>query len=189
MTPLKKWLITLGISAAIVVGFAAGLLMKQSPLGAAGLAAPPGKDKTVPELREREGQPFPAAELIGQDGRRLDDAALREGKVMLVLLTSSCPACKKEGEFLRTLVGKRQDVKFIGAMSFEQDDEAVKRAQTLFPFAVYRDKGMRLERELNLGRVPVKIYLENGIVKRSWDGASTDAASQQEFTRWLTELR
>lgn len=190
MTTLRKWFITLGISAAVVVGYAAGLVMKRSPLGAAAsLASSSAKDTTVPELREKEGQPLPAADLLGEDGQRLEEAALRDGKVVLVLLTPSCQACRKEGEFLRTVVSNRPDVKFIGATSFEQDDASLKLAQSLFPFPVYRDSNMKLERQLDLGRVPIKIYLENGLVRRSWEGAALDAASQQDFTRWLAELK
>lgn len=187
MTAGKKWLITLGASLAIVLVYTAGLLTSRPP-ATAGATAEPETVKAVPELRERQDTPFPAAELLDPDGRRLDEAALRTGKVVLVLVTSACEACKKEGEFLRTVVDQRKDIKFIGAMSFEQDVESQKLAERLFPFKVYRDVGMRLAHELNLTRVPIKIYLEDGVVKRSWDGASMDAPSQQAFRQWLTDL-
>ena len=188
MSPSKKWLITLGISAAVVLGYAVGLLAHHPRPDGTRSASQPPADKTVPELRDQEGKPLPAVDLIGQDKTRLDDAALRKGKVLLVLLTTGCDACKREGEFLRTVVGKRKDINFYGVMSFEQNDEAAKLAQTLFPFKVYRDAGIKLVSTLELDRVPIKIYLEDGVIKRSWDGATVDEQSKDEFTRWLTDL-
>jgi peroxiredoxin len=189
MKPGKKWLITVGISLAIVLGYTAGLLLNRTPLTAVGASSESETERTVPELRERQGKPFPAAELLDREGKRLDAAALHEGKVMLVLLTTSCEACQKEGKFLQSVVGRRKDIKFIGAMSFDQSDDSLKLAESLFPFKVYLDPGMKLARELNLTRVPIKIYLEDGVVKRSWDGASQDASAQQAFVQWLTNVK
>jgi peroxiredoxin len=184
MSASKKWLITLAISLAVVLGYAAALVAHRPRPE----ATQPAVVRAVPELRGHEGKPLPDVDLIAPDNTRLDDAALRKGKVMLVLLTSACPACKREGEFLRSVVGKRNDINFYGVNSFEQDEESMKKAETLFPFKVYRDSGMKLAGTLDLGRVPIKIYLEDGIIKRSWDGASADEQSQEEFTSWLSSL-
>jgi hypothetical protein len=181
MSSSRKWLITLGISAAIVLGYAAGLVAHRPRTRSA-------SQPSVPELKDQVGQPLPAVDLIGVDRTRLDDASLRKGKVMLVLLTTGCDACKLEGEFLRTVVDKRKDVNFYGVMSFEQNDAAAKLAETLFPFKVYRDAGRKLANTLHLGHVPIKIYLEDGVIKRSWDGATVDEQAKDEFTRWLTDL-
>ncbi len=186
MSISKRWLITFGISAAVVLGYTVALLAhRPRPKETASASG----DRTVAALRDHVGQALPAVDLIAQDKSRFDDAALRKGKVMLVLLTTTCAFCKQEGEFLRTVVDKRNDVTFFGVMSFEQNDEAAKLADTLFPFKVYRDAGMKLVNTLKLDHVPIKIYLEDGVIKRSWDGASVDEQAKEEFTHWLTALK
>src|SRR5262245_64335917 len=50
------------------------------------------------------GQPLPAAKLIDSDGHALSDRELRGGKVVLVLLSSDCETCLREGEVLETCV-------------------------------------------------------------------------------------
>lgn len=184
MSTSKKWFITFGISAAVVLGYAVALLAHRTEEkeGTSG-------DRSVAALRDHVGQSLPAVDLIALDKSRLDDAALRKGKVMLVLLTTTCAFCKQEGEFLRTVVDKRNDITFYGVMTFEQNDEAAKLAETLFPFKVYRDAGMKFVNTLKLDHVPIKIYLEDGVIKRSWDGASVDEQAKEEFTRWLAEVR
>lgn len=186
MSASKKWLITLAISVAVVLGYTVALLANRPQPEKTATAAP--VVRTVPELKDHEGKPLPPVDLIAEDDTRLDDAALRKGKVLLVLLTTQCDACKLEGEFLRTVVDKRKDIEFYGVNSFEQTEESKKRAETLYPFKVYRDGGIKLAGTLDLTRVPIKIYLEDGIIKRSWDGASADEQSKVEFTRWLAEL-
>jgi hypothetical protein len=48
-----------------------------------------------------------------------------------------------------------------------------------------RDDRMELFSALEIEGVPAKIYLEDGIVKQSCGGASSDDRERPEFTRWL----
>lgn len=191
MTPAKKWLITLGLSLAAVLGYTASTLQHRArPAEAPGAAAAAGRpgSRPVAELQDREGRSLPEAVLIGPDESRLPEDALRRGRVMLVLLTAECGACKKEAEFLRTVVGRRRDITYYGVASFEQDEASIRKAEGMFPFRVFRDDRLRLMQGLNLSRVPIKIYLEDGVIKKTWDGATMDERAKAEFVEWLDGL-
>jgi hypothetical protein len=178
MTSKRQWLLALGIALAFVAGYAGAVFSKRAPVDR--------RPDPFLQLRSRIGQPLPAARFIGPGEARIPDDSWRKGKVVLVLLTTECGACLAEGEFLRTLAGKRKDVKFLGVLSFEQDERSLRAAQTIFPFQVVRDDRMELIRALGLSGVPVKIYLEDGVVKQTWGGASLDAGKRASFTEWLT---
>src|SRR5215211_6425490 len=60
------------------------------------------------------GNSLPSAELVDEFNQRFDDSQLRNGRVVLVFITSECDACMKESEFLKDLVNKRSDVRFYG---------------------------------------------------------------------------
>jgi hypothetical protein len=137
------------------------------------------------KLSSLMGRLLPAANLMTVDGQPFPDPAWRKGKVMLVLLTTGCEACRAEGTFLSSAIRARSDVKFLGVLSFEQDQASLLAAQKLFPFPVVRDDRMELMQALRLTSVPVKIYLVDGVVKRSWGGATADAQAQREFMEWL----
>lgn len=134
------------------------------------------------------GRPLPAAQLMAAGNRPVADDSWRKGKVVLVLLTTGCDACRAEGAFLGRLIRAHDNVKFLGVLSFEQDEESLVAAQKLFPFPVVRDDRMKLMRALGLSSVPVKIYVEDGVVRRSWGGASVDAKAQRDFEEWLRRV-
>ena len=182
---MKKWtLIALTVALTFATGFIVSTLMLRR-------AADAKRDAEVAQLvastklPRHLGKPLPAARLFGVGNQPVSDAALRQGKVMLVLITTGCDACQEETAFLRTLVASRKDIRFLGVLSFEQDESTLLRAQSMFPFPVVRDDRMELMRALQLSSVPVKIYLEDGVVKRSWGGASMTAEARAAFAEWL----
>jgi hypothetical protein len=71
------------------------------------------------------GRPLPAAKLMAAGDQPVPDETWRKDKVVLVLLTTGCDACRSEGAFLSKLIGVRRDVKFLGVLSFEQDEESL----------------------------------------------------------------
>ncbi|HEU4386451.1 MAG TPA: hypothetical protein VFV34_01550, partial [Blastocatellia bacterium] len=110
------------------------------------------------------------------------------GKVILVFLSPGCGACHKEIEFLKTVVGKRDDVRYYGVASLggvRPDQEAEKQS----PFKVYNDQGNRLAIGLGITKIPVKVFVEDGFIKKVWGGASSTDETQLAFVRWLDELQ
>lgn len=134
------------------------------------------------------GKPLPRSRLVDVEGAEIDSQELRRGKVVLVSVTASCGSCQEESEFLRTVVGKRSDVRFYGIVSFGEGKEALAGAEGKFPFKLYFDEGFLLARGLGIDRVPIKIYLEDGVVKKTWVGSTVYHRTEKEFNEWLDSL-
>lgn len=134
------------------------------------------------------GKSLPSAELVDESNQLLADSELRKGRLVLVFVTSDCDACRKESEFLKGLVGKRGDVPFYGVISFGDMDSSLREAKGKFPFKVFYDRGFHLAGQLGIKRVPIKIFVENGVIKKSWGGATIDDKAKADFVRWLAEI-
>jgi hypothetical protein len=188
-TMTAKWIAAAGIALALVGGGLAAVVRSgvRADHSAVQQEAAARRD-ALGTLPAHVGRPFPPARFTAPGGATISNGRWREGKVVLVLLTTQCDACIAEATFLRTLIGKRRDVQFLGVLSFEQDEQALRRAQELFPFAVVRDEHMELMSALRISGVPVKIYLEDGVVKRFWGGASLQASAREAFTDWLSNV-
>lgn len=183
----RKWMAVVGIALALVAGRAVMVFSNiRSERAAAQEAA--ARREALGALPAAIGRPVPPVRFTGPGGATISDDRWRKGKVVLVLVTTQCDACLAEATFLRSTIGKRPDVQFLGVLSFEQDEQALRRAQELFPFAVVRDEHMELMSALRISGVPVKIYLEDGVVKRFWGGASLQAGARQAFTEWLSKV-
>lgn len=131
---------------------------------------------------------LPSADLVDEFNKSLAESELRKGRVILVFVTADCDACQKESEFLKGLVAKRSDIRFYGVISFGDMESSLKQAKQKFPFAVFYDRGFRLAGQLGIKRVPIKIFVDNGIMKKSWGGATIDEKAKADFASWLSEV-
>lgn len=145
-------------------------------------AAPP------PIAAEEMGQQLPAANLVDISNARLDDESLRKGKVVLAFIHPDCSACTKESAFLKTVVGNNQNVTFYGVIPFGDRQSTLEASVRKYPFKVYFDEGFQLGGKLQITKVPIKMYLEDGIIKKVWEGATIDEQSKQEFAQWLNQI-
>jgi len=134
------------------------------------------------------GKSLPEADLIDENSKPLAESELKNGRIVLVFITSDCDACRKESEFLKSVVGKRADVRFYGVISFGDMESSLRDAKEMFPFKVFYDRGFRLAGQLGIKRVPIKIFVDNGVIKKSWGGATIDEKAQGDFVRWLTAV-
>jgi AhpC/TSA family len=134
-------------------------------------------------------QPLPKSNLVDMAGKTFADEKLRQGKVMLVFMMPDCSPCDEENSFLQTVINKRKDVRFIYVMPFGNKEELFKAAQdkkyTLSPFY---DEGMMLSRKLQMLQVPIKVFVEDGIIKRTWIDATLTQEKQAEFVAWLNKV-
>lgn len=131
---------------------------------------------------------LPYGDLVDENNQPLPNSELKSGRIVLVFITSDCDACRKESEFLRSVVGKRADVRFYGVISFGDMESSLRDAKEMFPFKVFYDRGFRIAGQLGIKRVPIKIFVEDGVIKKSWGGATIDEKAQGDFVRWLTEV-
>jgi|GEM_PF-1147795 len=134
------------------------------------------------------GNSLPSSDLINESDQPLADSQLKNGRVVLVFISSDCDACMREAEFLKGLVNKRPDIRFYGVISFGDKENSLREAKTKFPFDVFYDRGVRLAGQLGIKRVPIKIFVDNGIIKKSWGGATVDEKAKADFIRWLEEV-
>jgi peroxiredoxin len=134
------------------------------------------------------GNSLPAAELVNESNQLLADSQLKTGRVVLVFVTAECDACMKESAFLKDLVSKRPDVRFYGVISYGDMASSLRAAKQKFPFEVFYDRGFKLAGQLGINRVPIKVFLDNGIIKKSWGGATVDEKKKADFIRWLEEV-
>jgi hypothetical protein len=75
-----------------------------------------------------------------------------------------------------------------GVISFGLSESAMKDRGHKFPFKTYIDSEPRLAGALGLYRVPIKVFLEDGIIKKSWKGATTEESAKLEFVKWFDSL-
>lgn len=130
-------------------------------------------------------QPLPKSNLVNISGERLDDEKIRQGKVMLVFMMPDCVPCDQENDFLKTVADSRQDISFLYVVPFGNKDLVLKAAQSKYALEPFYDKGSNLSKKLELYQVPIKVFLEDGIIKKVWLDATVDDKKQTEFKEWL----
>lgn len=133
-------------------------------------------------------KPFPRAELVDVYGAKIDEEILRNGRVIVVFVSADCDACVSESKFLETVVGRRKDVAFYVVVPFGTHPKNPDAAVKLFPFKVLYDEGNAYVSTMGINRVPVKVFLENGIIKKGWIGAALTDQAKSSFIDWLDRL-
>ena len=145
----------------------------------------PAPDPPQRELLAAVGKPFPDAPLVTLDGSYLSAETLRHGKIIVVFLSSDCDYCLNEGKFLGQLMTKGYDVRFLGVFPFGKDKSVLAGANDKFPFPVYFDQSGSLGRTLGIDRVPSKIFLQDGIIRKVWTTSSSYEDEGSKFSGWL----
>ena len=191
--PIKK--IRLAGFVVLMLALGGGCQMSGTKSGAgealAKSAAParPRIDRSVPELSPAMGQALPEARLVDMNGATLPEQSLRRGKVVLMFLNPTCTPCNTEAEFLGTVLNKRQDISFYGVATLGAKEASLEAAAKMFPFKTFYDDGALLTQKLGITRMPIKIFVEDGIVRESWGGASKGAEVQADFIRWMESVK
>ncbi|MGH9876895.1 MAG: peroxiredoxin family protein [Nitrososphaerales archaeon] len=139
-------------------------------------------------MENADGKLLPEANLIDIHGGKFDDKLLRQGRCILVFVTPDCNACLTESEFLKTIIDKQKKLPFYGIVSFGGRQATLDAAKRKFPFDVFYDEGFKLAGALGIRRVPIKIFVEDGVIIKTWGGATTRKEKQEDFINWLKEL-
>jgi hypothetical protein len=134
------------------------------------------------------GQPLPKADLINISGEALGDDKLRRGRVVLIFSLVECEPCDRENDFLKTIDGSRKDVRFYYVIPFGIKDKALAAANKKYVFETFFDNRSMLSRSLQVSQVPIKVFVEDGIMKKTWADATVDEQRQAEFRDWLNGL-
>jgi hypothetical protein len=133
-------------------------------------------------------RPLPKADLVNISGQPFEDEQLRRGKIVLVFMMTDCQPCDRENSFLKTVAGSRQDIKFLYVIPFGNKDASLKTSQAKYALDPFYDRGSNLSRSLDIYQVPVKIFLEDGIIKKVWLEATSSEQKQADFKGWLNSV-
>jgi len=133
-------------------------------------------------------QPLPEASLINLVGQTLGDDKLRHGRVVLVFTLNECEFCDHENEFLKTAAVNNKNVRFYDVIPFGVKDQALQAAQRKYAFETFFDQHSMLSRNLQIYQVPIKIFVEDGIIKKVWLDATLTPEAQTAFKQWLYAL-
>ena len=133
-------------------------------------------------------QALPPAELVDISGTRLNDQRLRQGKVVLVFTLTSCKPCDQENEFLKTVINTRKDVSFFYVIPMGVKADVLREAQDKYAFETFFDEGSMLARKLEVYQVPLKVFLQDGVIKKTWIEATVTDQRKSDFTAWLRDL-
>lgn len=140
-------------------------------------------------LQAAVNKTLPPTSLSNAAGELLADGFLRQGKCVLIFVAPDCNACLREGDFLRSVIELRKDVVFRGIVAHGDKRMVLEAAQKKFPFEVFYDNGFKLAGAFGITQVPIKVFVEEGIVKKTWGGATIKEEQKNEFVTWLNELR
>lgn len=130
---------------------------------------------------------LPVTKLIDFQGNLQSDDELRQGQVILVLLSSECSVCLEEGEQLKEIIGRHENLKFYGALLFWSDNN-IHQIVDKFPLKVFLDHDSSLRKALGVKAVPIKIYLEDGVVKKVWTGGLINPKTKNTFIKDLEDI-
>lgn len=133
-------------------------------------------------------QQLPKSNLVTLSGQRLDDETLRQGKVVIAFMMPDCVPCDRENEFLKTVADSRKDVRFFYVIPFGNSKRLLESGKSKYSIEPAYDKGSNIARTLDIYQVPIKIFLEDGVIKRTWISATETADKQTEFKNWLKEI-
>ena len=188
----KRWISILGVVIFFVVVFCAGFAffysrMPRSEAEVAANNARPEKDVAAAP-KSLINQPFPHSQLVDIDGSKVDEQILRQGRVVVVFLSLECDACVMESKFLEPLLSRRKDVTFYGLVPFGRPANPHEAADK-FAFKVFYDESGAFLYKMGINRVPVKVFLEDGIIKKGWIGAVQTDKSKTSFVEWLDGLQ
>ena len=178
----KRWLTISGVALFLVAVFCAGFAFFYTRMQRSQDVQTESNSKSL------INKPLPQAQLIDANGSKIDGQILRRGKVILVFVTADCDACLKESKFLATMLGKRSDVSFYGLVPFAKSSDTSRVAEKAFPFRVFYDDGNSFVHSMGINRVPVKVFLEDGIIKKGWIGAAMTDQSKRAFVEWFESL-
>src|SRR5688572_4621960 len=186
----KRWISIAGVILFLIAVFCAGFAFFYNRIQRSRADAPE-EVTSAPKTDSSKSlidKPLPHGQLVDVRGTNVDEQILRKGRVVLVFLTPDCDACVTESNFLETVVARRKDVSYYGVVPFGGRPDSPEAVEKAFPFRIFYDDSGTFVTTMGINRVPVKVYLEDGIIKKGWIGATLTDQNKTSFTEWLINL-
>jgi thiol-disulfide isomerase/thioredoxin len=164
---LKNPLVFIPLIAGVLMPCAALLIIRFSR------PANPPPDPFLKDAVVISGQPLPATELLELDGKRVPPEVLRNGRVVLVFLTTHCEACQKEFRLLSTVESEASPkVKFYGIGVEDKALVAEFIKENKVSTEIVLDQHAELMKSLSVKYFPTSFLVENGTITKTWFGNS-----------------
>ena len=179
----RRWLSIAGIIFFLLTVFCAGFAFFYTRMQRSRAETPPAHPS-----KSLIDKPFPHAQLVDVYGSEVDDQILRTGRVVVVFVTTDCDACATESKVLEPLVARRRDVTFYGLVPFGPRPKSPAAGEKMFPFRTFYDRDNSFIITMGINRIPVKVFLEDGVIKKGWIGAAISDRDQKSFIEWLDTL-
>lgn len=123
------------------------------------------------------GQPLPKIDLVNLNGGSVSPEVLRNGKVLLVFLTTNCPACQKELKLLSRVESQISDKVKIYGVGIQDRNQIIKFIQEHeIKTEILLDKDAELMQSLSVKYFPTKFLIEDGVIVQTWFGNSLNEA-------------
>lgn len=131
------------------------------------------------------GMRFPDVKITDEQGNSLIIEDLKKEKAIIILVASDCFACEMETEMLKTQVNRRE-IKFYGIMPFGTI-KSLTASKASFPFKTYLDVNGDLREKLQIDRVPIKMFLDHGVIRKVWIGSGY-APLEKDFINFMDTI-
>lgn len=123
------------------------------------------------------GQPLPNSPLARMNGGNVAPEDLRKGKVLLVFLTTNCPACQKELRLLTRIAPRVSPaIKIYGVGIQDRNQLASFVAEQQLNVEILLDSDARLLHSLGVKYFPTKFLIVDGVIQQTTFGNSVDEA-------------
>lgn len=129
------------------------------------------------------GQRLPSTDLTELNGNPVSPDTLRKGKVLLIFLTTDCPACKKELILLSEVeaaLGEKVRVFGVGVQDRDQIITFLNTNEFKTKFLIDRDG--ELMTSLQVRYFPARFLIEDGVIMKTNFGNSR---SREELLKEL----
>lgn len=123
------------------------------------------------------GQPLPQTDLLDLNGNNVSPQTLRNGKVLLVFMTTGCQPCRKEMKLLSSVeseISGKVRVYGVGVENRGKIENFIKENEV--GTKIVLDEDGTLMRALSVKYFPTKFLIEDGVIVKTWFGNSPNQA-------------
>lgn len=150
-------------------------LLRASTQREAGKAQAAQGTRVLSPEPETIDRPLPETQLTDMQGKEVPSNELRQGRYLLIFLTSGCGPCVDEANAVSRLIQESTSSLRVYGVGIERSAQVAAFAEEFdlkFPFLL--DKGSKLRQAFDIRRFPTKLLVEDGIVKKAWYGKAQD---------------
>lgn len=133
------------------------------------------------QATSKVNQPLPAYRLMSLEHREVSADELRNGRVLIVYLTTGCKACIKEAEVISSLQRDAPPDLRIYGVAIErpaQVETFTREFNLTFPFLI--DTEAQLARALDIRSFPSKYLIQDGVITKIWRGSTQNPAELRQ---------